>query len=53
MSLDDDLEALARAVGVMDAPTPWTVGDTLGVILGLPIGYVLITSVSLIGGDLS
>lgn len=38
---DDDLLALAYAVGVADAP--WTVADTLGAVFGIGIFYALYT----------
>lgn len=47
---DDDLLALAYAVGVADAP--WTVADTLGVVLGCGGAYILYTGAAiLLGGD--
>lgn len=44
MTADDDLLALAYAVGVADAPpAPWSWGDTLGAVFGAGIFYVLYT----------
>ena len=44
MTTDDDLLAVAVAVGVADAPpAPWSWGDTLGAVFGAGIFYVLYT----------
>ena len=44
MTHDDDLLAVAQAVGVADAPpVPWTRWDTLGAFFGTGIFYVLYT----------
>ena len=55
MTHDDDLLALAYAVGVADAPpAPWSWGDTLGAVFGAGIFYVLYTgAVIMLGGDIA
>ena len=51
MTHDDDLLALAYAVGVADAPpAPWSWGDTLGVIVGIVGGYILLTGTPILLG---
>ena len=48
MTTDDDILALAYAVGVADAPWSW--GDTLGAVFGAGIFYVLYTGTTTILG---
>ena len=55
MTHDDDLLAVAYAVGVADAPpAPWSWGDALGVIVGIVFGWVLLTGAPiLLGGEVA